>query len=61
MDYTASDDVISILKAQGYGGVRAQELPGAYTLSGALPATPDALNALTEAWKMRTEERTQEG
>jgi hypothetical protein len=60
MDYTAPDDIISSLKEHGYGGVSGKELPGAYTLSGALPATPEALNALTEAWHMRTEERTLE-
>ena len=60
MDHTAPDDVISTLKAQGYGGIRAKELPGAFTLSGALPATPEALDALREAWNMRSEERTPE-
>ncbi len=60
MDHTAPDDVISTLKAQGFGGVRAKELPGALTLSGALPATPEALDALQEAWRMRVDERTTE-
>ena len=60
MDHTAPDEVISTLKSQGFGGVRPQELPGAFTLSGALPATPEALVALTEAWHMRSEERVNE-
>ena len=58
MDHRATDDVTSTLKSQGFGGVRPQELPGAFTLNGALPATPEALVALTEAWQMRGEERT---
>ncbi len=49
------------LKAQGYGGPSPQELPGAVTLSGALPATPEALSALTEAWQMGSDEGTLEG
>lgn len=60
MDHTAPDDVISTLKAQGFGGVRKHELPGAFTLSGALPATPEALDALREAWHMRSDERNAE-
>ena len=61
MDYSPTDDVTSTLQAQGYGGVRPQELPGALTLSGALPATPEALNALTEAWQLSGQESSLEG
>ena len=61
MEPTPHNDVATTLKAQGYGGPSPQELPGAITLSGALPATPEALDALTEAWSMRSDESGLEG
>jgi hypothetical protein len=61
MESNQHNDVAMTLRAQGYGGLSPQELPGAVTLSGALPATPEALEALTEAWRMTSEESGQEG
>ena len=61
MEPTQNNDVAATLKAQGYGGPSPQELPGAVTLSGALPATPEALDALTEAWRMGSAEDGLEG
>ena len=61
MESTLKNDVTTSLTAQGYGGPSPQELPGTLTLSGALPATPEALDALTAAWQMGCEETASEG
>ena len=61
MDPNQNNDVAMTLRAQGYGGLSPQTLPGALTLSGALPATPEALDALTEAWQMASDEAGHEG
>ena len=41
-------------------GCASTSYQGAFTLSGALPATPEALDALREAWQMRSDERNAE-
>ena len=61
MESTHHNDVAHTLEAQGFGGPSPQELPGALTLSGALPATPEALHALTEAWQVGRDESSLEG
>jgi len=61
MEQTRHNDVAAALNEEGYGGPSPRELPGALTLSGALPATPEALDALTAAWPMRSDEAVREG
>ncbi len=61
MDHTQHNDIASALSDQGFGGPSTRELPGALTLSGALPATPEALDALTTAWPMRSDDGGGEG
>ncbi|MDP6946536.1 MAG: hypothetical protein QF464_20475 [Myxococcota bacterium] len=61
MESTAHHDIATTLNAEGYGGPSPHELPGALTLDGALPATPEALDALTAAWRMESDETRLEG
>ena len=41
---------LEMLRDRGFGGLGSRRLEGTITLRGALPATPEALAALEDAW-----------
>lgn len=50
MTKSQTHQALEMLRDRGFGGLGSRRLEGTITLRGALPATPEALAALEDAW-----------